>query len=103
MPQLRFSGIEENAIIRIKDKLIQELCQVTNKKKDSFALLVDNTTQLTPHKNYVYVTWFPQEQDVQDKVAETIFRLIMTEGIHSVDVIFNIVEGSRYYTEGLHY
>lgn len=51
----------------------------------------------------VEVYWFDRGQEVQDKVAKIITKYINYIGYPEVDVIFFVLEESRYYENGEHF
>ena len=108
MPQIKIRGVETENIRKVSNQLIDDLAQLTQSPKDDFTLEVMNSTfiqngEIVPGYPFVEVAWFDRGQKLQDLVAQTITRLINEAGYPSVDIMFTILEKSRYYENGKHY
>lgn len=51
----------------------------------------------------INVYWFDRGQVIEEKVAKIITRHVQAAGYKDVDVIFTILEKSRYYENGEHF
>lgn len=108
MPQIKMRGIEIDPIRKLSKQLIDELAVLTQSPRDDFTLELINSTfvldgEIVPGYPFVEIAWFDRGQEIQDKAAQTISKLINEAGYPSVDIMFTILEKSRYYENGEHY
>lgn len=105
MPQIKIRGIETAIIRKLSKQLIDELAVLTQSPRDYFTLEVIHSTfimdgDVVPGYPFVEVAWFDRGQEIQDQVAQAISRLLNEGGCSSVDIMFTILEKSRYYENG---
>lgn len=108
MPQIKMRGIEIDPIRKLSKQLIDELAVLTQSPRDDFTLELINSTfvldgEIVQGYPFVEIAWFDRGQEIQDKAAQTISQLINEAGYPSVDIMFTILEKSRYYENGEHY
>lgn len=108
MPQIKMRGIEIDLIQKLSKQLIHELAVITQSPRDDFTLELINSTfvldgEIVQGYPFVEIAWFDRGQEIQDKVAQTISQLINEADYPSVDIMFTILEKSRYYENGEHY
>lgn len=108
MPQLKLRGLETGAICKLSTPLIDELAKLTGTSRDDFTLELLHSTfiangEAAPSYPFVEVAWFDRGQGIQDQAAKIITRLIHEAGYPSVDIMFTILDKSRYYENGEHY
>jgi len=108
MPQINIRGIEAADISLISKDLIDDLCEITGTKRDSFTIETIDSVSINDGivvENYpfVEVCWFDRGLEVQDQVAHTITHYIHKLGIADVDVYFTILAKRNYYYNGEHY
>lgn len=108
MPQIKIRGIETEIVRKISKPLIDELAVLTQTPRDYFTLEVIHSTffmdgDVVPGYPFVEIAWFDRGQEIQDHVAQAIYRLVNQAGYPSVDVMFTVLEKHCYYENGEHY
>lgn len=108
MPALRLKSIDSNKALKISKDLIDELQEIIQCPRDYFSIEVVQSLfimdgEFVEGLPVIDVFWFDRGQEIQDKVAKIITKHINSIGYDSVDVIFNVLEKSRYYENGEHF
>lgn len=108
MPMLRFKGIKVDNVCKVSKELIDELQELIQCPRDYFSLEVIQSVyikdgEIVEGAPVVEVSWFDRGQEVQDKAAKIITKYINSVGYQEVDVIFFLLEESRYYENGEHF
>jgi len=108
MPALKFKSIESTKLCNISKDLIDELQELIQCPRDYFSLEVVESSYIMDGKfvegpSVIEVSWFDRGQECQDKVAKSITKYVKSIGYDSVDVIFYVLEESRYYENGEHF
>lgn len=108
MPQLTFKGIKRQIVINISKALVDELQTIINVPREHFALDHVDSMYIMDGKEadeypLVYVNMFDRGKEAEGKVAKAITRHVHNAGYKNVDVIFTILERSRYYENGEHF
>ncbi|OGO78620.1 MAG: hypothetical protein A2Y23_10080 [Clostridiales bacterium GWB2_37_7] len=105
MPQLTFKGIKRQSVIDMSKELIDELQTIINVPREHFALEhVDSMYIMdgreAPEYPLIYVNLFDRGSEAEHMVAKAITKHVHHAGYQNVDVIFTILERSRYYENG---
>ncbi len=108
MPMLRFKAIETKDVCTISKKLIDELQELIQCPRDYFSLSVDRAEyvrdgEIVKGEPIVEVSWFDRGQEIQDKAAKVITKYVNSVGYTSLDVIFFVLDESKYYENGEHF
>lgn len=108
MPSLKLKEIEVKKALEISKDLVDELQEVIKCPRDYFTISVDKGIYISDGEiisglAVVEVYWFDRGQEVQDKAAKVITKYIHSIGYENVDVIFFVLEESRYYENGEHF
>lgn len=108
MPMLKFKAIETESVCKISKKLIDELQDLIQCPRDYFSLAIDksvyiNDGEIVKGEPIVEVSWFDRGQEVQDKAAKIITKYVNLAGYQNVDVIFFVLDESKYYENGEHF
>lgn len=108
MPMLKFRAIETEDVITISKKLIDELQELIQCPRDYFSLSVDRSVyikdgEIVKGDPVVEVSWFDRGQEVQDKAAKIITKYVNSVEYPNVDVIFFVLDESKYYENGEHF
>lgn len=108
MPMLKFKAIETESVRKISKKLIDELQDLIQCPRDYFSLAIDqsvyiNDGEIVKGEPMVEVSWFDRGQEVQDKAAKIITKYVNLAGYKNVDVIFFVLDESKYYENGEHF
>jgi len=107
MPQLVFTGIKENDLIRVSKELTDELSDITGTGRDIFSLKLDESKYIfdgalvTPVA-LVDVYWFERPKEVQDDCAKAITKYLSDVGYPEVEVVFHLLYPEMYYVDGEH-
>lgn len=108
MPALKFKSIEGKKLITISKVLIDELEGLLKCPRSYFTLEVIES-RFIQDGSYVEgnpmieVAWFDRGQEIQDEAAEIITRNINSIGYKDVDIIFTMLDKSKYYENGVHF
>lgn len=108
MPMLKFKAIETESVCKISKKLIDELQDLIQCPRDYFSLAIDqsvyiNDGEIVKGDPIVEVSWFDRGQEVQDKAAKIITKYVNLAECKNVDVIFFVLDESKYYENGEHF
>lgn len=108
MPMLKFKAIEAEDVITISKKLIDELQELIQCPRDYFSLSVDRSVYIKDGEfvkgdPVVEVSWFDRGQEVQGKAAKIITKYVNSVEYPNVDVIFFVLDESKYYENGEHF
>lgn len=108
MPMLKIKSIEPEKIRAISKELIDELQGIIECPRDYFSISVDKPVyvkdgEIVEGEPIVEVSWFDRGQDIQDKVAQIITKYVNLVGHKNVDVIFYLLDKSKYYENGKHF
>ena len=108
MPMLKFKAIEAEDVITISKKLIDELQELIQCPRDYFSLSVDRSVyikdgEIVKGDPVVEVSWFDRGQEVQDKAAKIITKYVNSVEYPNVDIIFFVLDESKYYENGEHF
>ena len=108
MPQLTFKSIPRQNVIDMSKALVDELEVAIGCPREYFTLEhVDSVFikdgSIAPDYPLVFVALFDRGEEVQDKVAQIITDHVQRAGYPNVDVIFTLLERSRYYENGVHF
>jgi hypothetical protein len=108
MPQLKMRGVEVKDICKISGEMVQEMQELLECPKSYFTLECINCTcimdgEIVKSPASVEVSWFDRGQEVQDIMAKIITKYIHSAGYKDVDVIFSVLEESKYYENGEHF
>lgn len=108
MPTLKLRGIEAEKVRTVSKNLIDELQQLLQCPREYFSLEAVQAVYIFDGEFVkgwpaVEVYWFERPQEVQDKAAEIITNYIHSIGYENVDVIFTLLDKSRYYENGEHF
>jgi hypothetical protein len=108
MPQLTFKGIKRQSVIDMSKDLIDELQAIIPVPREHFTLehvasmyIMDGKE--APEYPLIYVSLFDRGREVEDQVAKAITKHVQDAGYKNVDVIFTILDKSRYYENGEHF
>ncbi|MCB2289697.1 DUF1904 domain-containing protein [Clostridium sp. CS001] len=108
MPQLKLRGVEVKDICKISGDMVQEMQELLECPKNYFTLECINSTfimdgEIVKTCPIIEVAWFDRGQEVQDAMAKIITKHIHSAGYKDVDVIFSVLEESKYYENGEHF
>lgn len=108
MPQLKLRGVEVKDICRISGAMVQEMQELLECPKNYFTLECINSTfimdgEIVKTCPIIEVAWFNRGQEVQDAMAKIITNHIHLAGYKDVDVIFSVLEETKYYENGEHF
>lgn len=108
MPMLKFKAIEIEDVCAISKNLIDELQELIQCPRDYFSLSVDKSIyikdgEFVKGEPIVEVSWFDRGQEIQDKAAKIITKYINSVEYQSVDIIFFVLDESKYYENGEHF
>jgi hypothetical protein len=108
MPQLTFKGIKRQSVIDMSKALIDELQTIIPVPREHFAIEHVDSMYIMDGREaeeypLIYVNLFDRGKETEDKVAKAITKHIHNAGYKNVDVIFTILEKSRYYENGEHF
>lgn len=108
MPSLRMRAIEADKIRTISRGLVDELQNLIKCPREYFSLEAVHSTyikddELVAGSPMVEVFWFDRGQKIQDEAAEIITKYVNLMGYKDVDVVFTVLEESRYYENGKHF
>ena len=108
MPMLKFKAIETKDVCSISKELIDELQELIQCPRDYFSISVDKSEyvrdgEIVKGEPIVEVSWFDRGQEIQDKAAKIITKYVNLVGYPSLDVIFFVLNESRYYENGEHF
>lgn len=108
MPMLKFKAIEIEDVCAISKNLIDELQELIQCPRDYFSLSVDKSVyikdgEFVKGEPIVEVSWFDRGQEIQDKAAKIITKYINSVEYQSVDIIFFVLDESKYYENGEHF
>ena len=108
MPMLKFKAIEIEDVCAISKNLIDELQELIQCPRDYFSLSVDKYIyikdgEFVKGEPIVEVSWFDRGQEIQDKAAKIITKYINSLEYQSVDIIFFVLDESKYYENGEHF
>ena len=108
MPALKLKSIDAKKALTISKNLIDELQELIQCPRNYFSIestqslfIVDG--EFTEGPPVVEVSWFDRGQEIQDKSAKIITKYVNSIGYENVDVIFHVLEGNRYYENGVHF
>lgn len=108
MPLLKFKSVDQQKLLKISTDLVNDLVEIVGSPRDYFSLehveatfIMDGAIVKT--NPFVEVAWFPRTQEVQDKVAQSITKHLISVGYLSVDVYFVKLKRERYYENGEHF
>ncbi|MDP4160835.1 MAG: DUF1904 domain-containing protein [Bacillota bacterium] len=108
MPQIKIRGLETETVCKLSKQLIDELELITQSPRDFFTIEVIHSTfvmdgDVIKGYPFVEIAWFDRGQEIQDQVAQAVYRLINEAGYSNVDIMFTILERTRYYENEEHY
>jgi phenylpyruvate tautomerase PptA (4-oxalocrotonate tautomerase family) len=111
MPHLRVRALDITRLKKISTTLIDKLYPIMQCPPADFTIEHIPSEFVGPNKPYpfVEVLWFNRGQDVQDKSAAIITKLVQTEleegeeDNKDVAVVFHPLTASMYYDNGVHY
>jgi hypothetical protein len=108
MPQLKMRGMEVNDVCMISGAMVQEMQELLECPKSYFTLECINSTfimdgEIVKPCPTIEIAWFDRGQEVQDAMAKIITKHINSIGHKDVDVIFSILEETKYYENGEHF
>ncbi|MFA9424059.1 MAG: DUF1904 family protein [Sedimentibacter sp.] len=108
MPVLKLKSIDPKKALTISENLIDELQEIIQCPRDYFNIEIPQSSfimdgSFVEGPPMVDIIWFDRGQAVQDKVAKVITKYVNSIGYLSVDVIFHVLEKSRYYENGEHF
>jgi hypothetical protein len=108
MPLLKLKSIETKKACTISKALIDELESLLQCPRDYFSIEIPQSQfvrdgEIVEGAPIVEVSWFDRGQEIQDKAAKIITKFIKSVGYENVDVIFHLLEESRYYENGEHF
>lgn len=108
MPQIKIRGVQTETIVKLSKQLFEKLAVLTQSPKDDFTLEAIQSTfildgEVAQGYPFVEIAWFDRGQEIQDQVAKIISQLFNESGYPSVDIMFTILEKSRYYENGEHF
>lgn len=108
MPQIRMRGVEAQKIAPVSKELVDQLQSITGTPREHFTIELTHSTYLLdgeaiPSIPFVEIAWFDRGQEMQDRVAQVVTTAMHKAGYADVDVVFTIMERSRYYENGKHF
>lgn len=108
MPQIKVRGIQVEKLCVISKELVSELEKIIGCPKSYLTIEAISSTyisdgEIVPGYPYIEVLWFDRGQDVQDKTAKAITKLIHKIDYTDVDIIFVAIAESDYYENGEHF
>lgn len=107
MPQIRIRGAEVETIRSISSELIDQLQATIGVAREHFTIELTHPTfvrdgEIVRANPFVEIAWFDRGQEMQDRVAQIVTTAIQKAGYPEVDMVFTIMERSRYYENGRH-
>ena len=108
MPQLTFKNIKRQSVLELSTALVDELEALMAVPRDYFTIehadsMFIRDSQQAPEYPLVFVALFDRGPEMEDKAAKIITKHVQAVGYRDVDVIFSILEKSRYYENGEHF
>lgn len=108
MPHLLFRGLEAEKLQQISRPLVDVLAKVCSCGRDNFTLECMNTTgvwegEQVPSFPFVEVSWFERGDEVRDRFAEAVDRLVKTLGVPEFEIAFRTYEEKAYYIDGVRF
>lgn len=108
MPHLLFRGVEAEKLAQISRPLVEELALICSCGTDNFTLECLVTTgvwngELVPSFPFAEVSWFERGDDVRDRFAEAVDRMMKSLGIPEAEVAFRTYEEKAYYIDGVRF
>lgn len=108
MPQIRFRGLNSEGVKAISKELVDNLTNIIGCPRNYFILEVVNSTFIHDGSEvetypFVEVAWFDRGQEIRDKTAAEITRVVKSIGDKDVDVAFMEYKEDSYYENGKHF
>lgn len=108
MPQIRIRGAEIEKIKPIGMELVDQLHAITGTAREHFTIELTHSTyilsgEVIAGNPFVEIAWFDRGQEMQDRVAQVVTATMQQAGYPDVDMVFTIMERSRYYENGKHF
>jgi hypothetical protein len=108
MPQIKIRGIDFNDVCKISQQMVNQLEKIVGCSRNDFTIECLQSTYVMNGKivkgyPFIEVAWFDRGQNVQDRVAQSITKLVQQVGYPDVDVIFTVLDKNKYYENGEHF
>ncbi|MEG2353515.1 MAG: DUF1904 family protein [Clostridium sp.] len=108
MPQLMMKSVKVENISTISKDMIDELEQLIQCPRSYFTIECINSTYIMDNKvvepsPIIEVSLFDRGQETQDKIAVIITKYLRIAGYKDVDIIFTLLDTSKYYENGKHF
>lgn len=108
MPQIKIRGIEKEHICKISKDMVDQLEDIIGCPRNYFTVELISSTfisdgEIVKGYPFIEVLWFDRGQEIQDKTAMSITKLVHSVGYANVDIIFNAVAETDYYENGEHF
>lgn len=108
MPQIRVRGADAQRVAPISKDLIDQLHAITGTAREHFTVELTHSTYIRdgaviPSIPFVEIAWFDRGQETQDRVAQVVTDAMHKAGYPDVDMVFTLMERSRYYENGKHF
>lgn len=105
MPQIKMRGVDLEKVCNASKELVDVLEKIVGCPREYFTIewmpstfICDGSIVLGDP--FIEVAWFDRGQDVQDKVAREITRIVHEMGYSSVEVFFHVLQEKSYYENG---
>jgi hypothetical protein len=108
MPQVRIKGITPESVKLISKEIIDSIATLTGCPREHVEIDVILTRALADNLEieanpFVEVYWFDRGQEITDKVAKALTKLVQTLGIQNIDIAFHLFQKNLYYENGEHF
>ncbi len=108
MPQIRMRGVQAEKIAPVSKDLVDQLHAITGTAREHFTIELTHSTYIldgavVPSIPFVEIAWFDRGQEVQDRVAQVVTAAMKQAGYPELDMVFTLMERSRYYENGQHF
>lgn len=100
MPQIILKGVEKEKIFKIKDKLIEELSEISNTPKDYFIIeIVDSTFLMYNQDMYalINIIQYKREKEVEEKMMSIVFENLRSIGYEEIEGYYTHIDKENYY------
>lgn len=107
MPHIIIKGMKIEDVKTMSKQLLDELEIIISCPREYFTLEVQETNfiidgDIVSKDPFIQINWFDRGQEVQDKTAASMTKIIQAAGYKHVEIFFMILERNNYYENGNH-
>ncbi|MDR6725347.1 MULTISPECIES: DUF1904 family protein [Paenibacillus] len=100
MPFIRFRGFTGHQLEEVVPKITEQMSLTSNIPQERIKAERYDVQALTPSPASIEIVMFQRDQEIHNRMASSIYVILVEAGLPDVHIFFSILEPTLYYKQG---